>query len=85
MSGPWCLDEINGYLDNSVIPIRLAVQGDTGYPIIASLWFLRQGSTIVCSSQRGARIVQCLRKNLCAHLKFLAMICHITEFEGKVM
>ena len=67
MSGPWCRDEINGYRDNSVIPIRLAVQGDTGYPIIASLWFLRQGSTIVCSSQRAARILQCLRKKpVCA-------------------
>lgn len=60
--GPWSLTEIKSYLDGNVIPIRLGVHGGRNYPIVASLWFLRKDLTIVCSSQKKSRIVECLEK-----------------------
>lgn len=64
--GPWTLDEVTNYLDSKAIPIRLAVLGDQGCPIVASLWFLTINSSIVCSSQKSSRIVECIeRKPIC--------------------
>ena len=49
-SGPWDLTVIEAFLDGATIPIRLASQG-AGFPLVQSLWFLREGAALWCATK----------------------------------
>jgi len=50
------------YLDTMRIPIRLACVTQSGWPMAVSLWFQYQkNGTIVCATQKSARVVQYLQ------------------------
>ena len=59
--GPWSPREVASFLDRTVVPLRLACNGSSGSPILASLWFVADGETLCCATQRSARIVERLR------------------------
>ena len=59
-TGPWSQSEIDDYLGSAVIPARIAVVSDTGWPVIVSLWFLYERQTIYCATRPTARIVNLL-------------------------
>lgn len=59
-SSAWSASQIQNYLADSEIPVRLACLDDQGQPLICSLWYLFDGDTIWCSTQANARIVQLL-------------------------
>ncbi len=63
VKGPWSVDEIQRFLDQSVIPARIAVLSSSGAPLVLSLWFLSRDGAIWCACNRRARVVELLRHN----------------------
>ncbi len=61
--GPWSRDEIDRFLATTHIPVRLAVNGASGYPVLASLWYLHRGDTIWCATQRASSIASSLARD----------------------
>jgi nitroimidazol reductase NimA-like FMN-containing flavoprotein (pyridoxamine 5'-phosphate oxidase superfamily) len=61
--GPWSRAEVDAFLAESRIPIRLAVNGGRGHPLLASLWFVPQNDTLWCATQRSARIARALARD----------------------
>ena len=52
-SGPWDTSQITSFLEDTVIPIRLASAGRTS-PLVQSLWFLYAEESLWCCTQREA-------------------------------
>jgi len=55
--GPWSATEVRQFLDGSTIPMRLAANTSAGYPVVVSLWFLRDGDDLLAAVHRDAKIV----------------------------
>ncbi len=60
MRGPWSAAEIDAFLDDARIPIRLGCTGASGAPVVLSLWFLPRDGALWCATQRDARVVSFL-------------------------
>lgn len=60
IQGPWAPDGIVTFLRDTVIPLRLAAVGPSGWPLVLSLWFLLEGDELVCATQRGAGVARAL-------------------------
>jgi len=61
--GPWSSGEIDRFLAIWRIPVRLAVNGASGHPVLASLWFAHQDGTLWCATQRGSSIAASLARD----------------------
>ena len=61
--GPWSRSDVDRFLATSRIPIRLAVNGASGHPVLASLWYTHQGGAIWCATQRGSSIARSLARD----------------------
>ncbi len=61
--GPWSEQQISTYLQESIIPARLAVNTPVGMPLVLSLWFLQRDGAIWCACNKAARVVTLLREN----------------------
>lgn len=59
-SGPWDRSQIESFLDDTVIPIRVASSGRTA-PLVQSLWFLHDEDAIWCASQTESVLTRRLR------------------------
>jgi len=62
-SGPWSNDQIQSFLRDVRIPVRIACNGATGHPVIASLWFVPQDGRLWCATQRGSRVASLLARD----------------------
>ena len=60
-SGPWTASRVREFLSEARIPMRLAANTDSGFPVVLSLWFLAKGDEIFGAVHRDARIAQRLR------------------------
>jgi hypothetical protein len=58
--GPWQLAEIERFLGETRVPLRLASNGARGHPLITSLWFTWQGGRLWCATQARSRIAALL-------------------------
>lgn len=56
-SGPWGVEDIEGHLRDTVIPIRVATIGASG-PLVQSLWFVYADDALWCATQADAVIVR---------------------------
>jgi hypothetical protein len=54
--GPWSDHEIERFLEQTRVPIRLACNGASGSPVLASLWFLPLDGRLWCATQQGASV-----------------------------
>ena len=61
--GPWSTDQIQHFLGEIRIPIRIACNGASGHPVMASLWFVPQGGMLWCATQQGASVVSLLTRD----------------------
>ncbi len=61
ISGAWSEAEIASFIDQAVIPLRLAVFGGGGIPLPLSLWFLRIDRTFWCATTESAQLVGYLK------------------------
>jgi len=60
-TGPWTASQVQDFLAEARIPMRLAANTDSGFPIVLSLWFVAQGEEILGAVHRDARIAERLR------------------------
>jgi nitroimidazol reductase NimA-like FMN-containing flavoprotein (pyridoxamine 5'-phosphate oxidase superfamily) len=61
--GPWSPAEIEAFLRDARIPLRLACNGASGHPVLASLWYVPIGGKLWCATQRGASVVSLLQRD----------------------
>ena len=54
----WSEAEVGDHLAASVIPLRLAVNGARGAPVVLSLWFVPDGLDLWCASADDSRVVR---------------------------
>jgi hypothetical protein len=67
LSGPFDATAAAAFLDGSVIPLRLAAVAPSGWPLVVSLWFVRDGDALLCATQGSSPLVQALaREPRCA-------------------
>jgi nitroimidazol reductase NimA-like FMN-containing flavoprotein (pyridoxamine 5'-phosphate oxidase superfamily) len=59
----WSLGEVEQFLRQSRIPLRLACLSGGGAPQLCSLWFLYDEGALWCATRRDARLVSMLRKD----------------------
>jgi len=60
---PGSKDKIERFLLDARIPIRIASNGASGHPIMASLWFLPQGDKLWCATQKSANMASLLARD----------------------
>lgn len=63
ISGPWSARRVAEHLDEVNIPVRLATLTSSGWPAVTSLWFVRDGSELLCATQRDAGVARALRRD----------------------
>lgn len=51
------------FVNNAVIPLRLAGVTPSGYPIVVSLWFVHENGRFYCATHQNAKLVHYLRHN----------------------
>ena len=62
-SSSWRQTEIERFLQDTIIPVRLAFLAADGEPLIISLWYAYRDGCIYCASQQDARVIQHLRSS----------------------
>lgn len=63
LRGPWDEATARGFLAEASLPVRLAVLGRSGHPLIASLWYLHRDGALWCAVQQEAAIAQALERD----------------------
>ncbi|MEI7759533.1 MAG: pyridoxamine 5'-phosphate oxidase family protein [Thermoleophilia bacterium] len=58
--GPFVAEQVAAFLDDAVIPLRLAAVAPSGWPVVVSLWFVRRDEEIVCATQESSSLVRVL-------------------------
>ena len=59
--GPFSSEQIDAYLVETVVPLRLACVDPEGHPLVLSLWFLWRERALWCATAPDARVVALLR------------------------
>jgi nitroimidazol reductase NimA-like FMN-containing flavoprotein (pyridoxamine 5'-phosphate oxidase superfamily) len=63
VKGPWGLTQINHYLADTTVPIRLAALARDGFPRVISLWYHYQDNALYCVSHRSSSLITLLEAN----------------------
>ena len=61
-SGPWDKEAIEDFLDSARIPMRLGSQG-AGFPMVQSLWFLHEGTSLWCATRADSVLARRLSRD----------------------
>ena len=61
--GPWSPDQVERFLQEIRVPIRVACNTASGHPLLASLWFVPLNGALWCATQRTARVASLLVKD----------------------
>ena len=51
LTGPWTESRVQEFLAEARIPMRLAANTDSGFPVILSLWFLPEEQELIVRLQ----------------------------------
>jgi nitroimidazol reductase NimA-like FMN-containing flavoprotein (pyridoxamine 5'-phosphate oxidase superfamily) len=54
-------EQVQSYLQEIVIPLRLSCTTPSGWPMVLSLWYLYQDGHLYCATQETARVVAYIR------------------------
>lgn len=63
LGGPYTLEQVERYLWETVIPVRLACLGRTGAPVVLSLWFVYRDGALWCASRPTSHVVRHLARD----------------------
>ena len=67
LRGPWSEGEVQSFLRQTRVPLRLACNSTARHPQLVSLWFVALEGQLWCATRRDARIVSLLRDDpLCS-------------------
>ncbi len=58
-SSAWTFEQIETYLHDTVIPVRLASLSD-GAPLVSSLWYLYEEGALWCATRPDAKLIEWL-------------------------
>lgn len=61
-TGPWSAEGAAAFLDSFRAPLRLAVHTASGYPLLCSLWFLRDRDRLLCATKADSKVARSLAK-----------------------
>lgn len=61
--GPWSRDRAEEFLAETRVPVRIACNGASGFPVLVSLWFVPIGEALWCATQQSASVVSHLRRD----------------------
>jgi hypothetical protein len=61
--GPWSVDRLDRFLDESRVPLHIAGVGVSGYPVMASLWYIRIEGMLWCATQKTAAVAVTLGRD----------------------
>ena len=61
LKGPWLETQVEQYLQENAIPLRLACNAADGFPRIVSVWFRYRQRRFYCVSHRDSQLVALLR------------------------
>jgi hypothetical protein len=61
--GQWSTGQIHHFLRDVRIPVRIACNGASGCPVLASLWFVPEGDKLWCATQRTAKVAAHLSRD----------------------
>lgn len=60
-TGPWTPSRVREFLAEARIPMRLAANTPSGFPVVLSLWFLPEDDELLAAVHRNARIAKRLQ------------------------
>ena len=60
--GPWSSAQVAAFLDESVIPLRIAVASGSDWPLVLSVWFVRDGDDLLAATRPTSTLVRCLER-----------------------
>jgi hypothetical protein len=63
LKGPWSLDDINVFLSETNLPLRLACVASDGFPRVVSLWYQYQAGSLHCVTHQDSKLVALLKKD----------------------
>ena len=63
ITGPWSANQVHQHLQASTIPLRLAVNGAQGVPVVLSLWFVPKKGHLWCATIAEARVIALIKKD----------------------
>ena len=61
LQGPWGMDEIASFLCNVHVPMRIAANGTSGFPMVTPVWHLWADGNIWAASRPSSALVRGLR------------------------
>jgi len=61
--GPWNREQVEAHLAECRVPLRLACNGRSGHPVLASLWYVTIGESIWCATQAGSSMARRLAED----------------------
>lgn len=61
IAGPWVRREIDTYLSNTRVPLRLGCVGRDGFPRVVSVWYMYAEGSFLCAVHRDSQLVNLLR------------------------
>ncbi len=62
LNGAWSRQQVDAFLADAVMPLRLACVGRDGFPRVVSLWFFYRAGVLYCVTHRKAKVVAILRR-----------------------
>ncbi len=57
------VEQLESYLRDTVIPLRLACNGGNGFPLVASHWFEYRDGVLLLAIHQGSRVASLLGQN----------------------
>lgn len=63
LKGPWGLPEVEAFLQDTTVPIRLATVGDDHFPRVVSLWFRYDAGALYCVTHQDSHLARMLERN----------------------
>ena len=61
LGGPWTKAQMEDFLQDSTLPIRLSVVAEDGYPRVISLWYKYEQETLYCVTHRSSKLASLLK------------------------
>ena len=61
--GPWSREEIERFLEDTRIPVRIAANSRSGFPLLASLWYLPEDGALWCATPRSSQVASLLARD----------------------
>ncbi len=60
-TGPWTEERTREFLDEARIPMRIAANTSSGFPVVLSVWFLADRDDLLAAVHRDSRIAKRLK------------------------